>query len=376
MKRKTIAVNARFLLKNRLEGIGTFTAETLKRITPQHPEYEFAFLFDRPYDESFIFSDNVTPYVVPPPARHPFLWYAWFELAVPRMLRRIGASAFLSPDGFCSLRTDVPTAMVMHDLAFEHYPEQVPFWARHYYRRYSPLYAQKAASIAVVSEYTKQDIVRHYGISAKKIKVVYNGIRDDFSPPTPEQIAAAKARYAQNCDYFLFLSAVHPRKNLENILRAFDVFKGKTTGDTKLLVAGRMAWKSGGIAGIYESLAHQSDVIFLGHLQPYELNGILGGAIALVYASLFEGFGIPILEAFATKTAVITSKVSSMPEVAGDAALLVDPTQVQAIAQAMQTLYEQPQLRQSLIEKAYDRRLHFGWRQTAEKLWACVEEVL
>src|SRR5690606_7224010 len=115
-----IAVNTRLLLKGKLEGIGWFTYQTLERIVKQHPEHEFIFFFDRPYDRSFVFASNVTPVVLSPQARHPVLFYLWFELGIPRLLRKYKADLFLSPDGFSSLSTKVPTCLVIHDLAFEH----------------------------------------------------------------------------------------------------------------------------------------------------------------------------------------------------------------------------------------------------------------
>ena len=129
-----IAVNTRLLLKNKLEGIGWFTFETLKRITQKHKEHQFVFIFDRPYSEEFIFSNNITPVVIVPQARHPFLWRWWFEKSIPKVLRRHKADLFLSPDGYLSLKTDVKSIAVMHDLNFEHHPNDLPFLVRRYYR--------------------------------------------------------------------------------------------------------------------------------------------------------------------------------------------------------------------------------------------------
>ena len=150
-----IAVNTRFLIKNKLEGIGWFTYESLKRITRQHPEHEFVFLFDRPYAEEFIFSDNVTGRVLFPPARHPLLWYWWFEYSVTAALKQIKPDIFLSTDGYLSLACQVPQVIVMHDLAFEHFPDHVNALTARYYRHFTPKFAKKANRIATVSEYSK-----------------------------------------------------------------------------------------------------------------------------------------------------------------------------------------------------------------------------
>lgn len=120
-----IAVNTRFLIKNKLEGIGLFTYESLKRITRAHPEIDFYFLFDRKFDQEFIFGDNIKPVVLFPQARHPLLWYLWFEISVARWLKKNNPNLFLSTDGYACLNTSVATVIVIHDLAYEHYKEHV-----------------------------------------------------------------------------------------------------------------------------------------------------------------------------------------------------------------------------------------------------------
>lgn len=372
---KTIAVNTRFLLKN-LEGIGRFTCESLQRITQQHPEHDFVFLFDRPYDKKYIFGKNVKGVVVQPPARHPFLWYAWFEWGVPAVLKKIKPDVFVSTDGYASLSTDIPTVLVIHDIAFEHYPEQVPFLVRKYYRHFTPRFAQKAARIATVSSYTKQDVVEQYGVAANKIDVVYNGANDIYKPLSASEKTAFQQEYAKGCEYFLFVGAIHPRKNLHNILRAFEGFKKATGSDMKLVVAGRKAWQSGEAYEVYNNIEFKEEVLFLGHLQLATLAKVYGAAKALVYPSIFEGFGIPIIEAFSCEIPVITSTTSSMPEVAGDAAILVNPMEVGEIQAAMQTIYASPDTCRTLISKGTLQKQKFSWQQTADRFWGCIEQVL
>src|SRR6056297_1014646 len=142
-----IAVNVRLLLKDKLEGIGWFTYENLKRITQAHPEHEFIFIFDRPYDKSFIFSNNIKPIVVSPPTRHPLLIMTWFELQIPRILKKYKADVFLSPDGFLSLQTEIPQIGVIHDINFAHRPQDIPGAFRKYYNYYFPRFAKKATRL-------------------------------------------------------------------------------------------------------------------------------------------------------------------------------------------------------------------------------------
>jgi len=373
---KTIAVNARFLIEGKMEGIGRFTFESLKLITEKHPEHRFIFIFDRPYSEAFIFSKNVIPVVMQPPARHPFLWYAWFEWALPRVFAKYKPDAFLSTDGFLSLNSNVPSSLVIHDLAFLHYPEMINYLTNKYYQHFTPKYIDKAKRIATVSEYSKADIVDKYGISPDKIDVVYNGANISCKPLINGSLQAVKNMYTEGKDYFLFVGAVHPRKNLGRLLKAFDQFKEKHKSDTKLLVIGRKAWQTDNAMKIHSTMKHKADVIFKGHLSIEEVSKVTAAALALAYVSVFEGFGIPILEALYCESAVITSNISSMPEVAGKAALFIDPHSVDSIENALSDMYLKPDLRRSLIKQGRIQRENFKWELTADKLWANLEKVL
>ena len=371
-----IAVNTRFLIHNKLEGIGRFTFETLKRMSLAHPQHRFYCIFDRPPHQQFLFAENIIPLIANPPARHPFLWYWWFEWSVPRILKKINADVFLSPDGFASLNTNIPQLTVMHDIAFEHYPQFVPFITKKYYRYYSPKFAHKVQRIATVSDFSKQDISVKYNIDLDKIDVVYNGANPSCKPINETEKQKVKEQYSHGCNYFIFISAVHPRKNLGRILQAFDIFKTQTQSSTKLIVAGRMAWKNEELKTIYQKMEHKNEVVFVGHLAIKEIERLIASATALCYASLFEGFGLPILEAMYAETPVITSTVSSMPEVAGEAALLVNPKDVDSISKAFLALESQPKLQQKLIEAGKIQRQKFTWEQTAKLLWESVLKTL
>ncbi len=371
-----IAVNTRLLLKNRLEGIGIFTRETLSRITKAHPEHQFYFLFDRAYDESFIFSDNVTPVVAHPQARHPYLWYLFFEHGIPLKLRKIKPDLFLSTDGWIPTRLDIPTVNVIHDLNFLHHPEFVPPVVRRYYDRFFPKFARNATRLATVSQFSCDDIHQSYQVPTERIDVVYNGANQAYRPYTEEEQSAVKQHYTDGKDYFLFVGLIHKRKNLANIFRAFELFKERTGSPMKLVVVGDKKWWAGEIEDTYLAMHYREDVVMLGRQQIDTLSALTAAATAMVYASLFEGFGQPIVDAFNAHTAVITSDVSSMPEIAGGAALLVNPYSVEEIAHALEQLCLDENLRNTLIEKGIARKGIYTWDHTAELLWQTVEKCL
>jgi glycosyltransferase involved in cell wall biosynthesis len=370
-----IVVNAQCLVKNKLEGLGWFSYETLKRITVQHPEHEFVFVFDRQWDEQFIFSDNVKPLILHPPSRHPFLWYLRFNLLFPSLLRKQKADIFLSTDGWMPLHTNVKTVDVIHDLNFEYYPNDLPFWYRLYYLTYFRRFAKKATRLATVSEYSKADLINKYNIPADKIDLVYNGCNESFNAVDNAQQIKIREKYSNGKPYFVFVGSLHPRKNLKNLFLAFDILRNKNI-ELKLLIVGAKRWWTKEINSTYESLKYKADVVFTGRLDSQNLNDVISSALAMTYVSNFEGFGIPILEAFGCETPLITSNITSMPEIAGDAALLIDPASPKSIADAMFLIATDENLRQELIAKGRKRKELFSWQKSADLLWKCVEKAM
>ena len=368
-----IVVNTRLLLKDRLEGIGWFTYETLKRITKAHPEHHFIFLFDRDFDEDFIFSDNITPLILSPQARHPFLFYWWFEVSVANFLNKYKPDLFLSPDGYMSLKADCKQLAVIHDISFEHYPKDVSWLVRKYYTRFFPKFARKAIRIATVSEFSKKDIIDKYKIVSSAIDVVYNGCNELYKPVNQDIQNITKQKFSEGNNYFLFVGALHPRKNISRLFEAFDKFKASEQNNVKLVIVGEKYRWTSAIKRTYINMKFKDNVIFTGRLSAEDLKNVIGSALAMVYVPYFEGFGIPILEAMNCGTPVITSNVTSMPEVAGDAALLVDPFSVDSISNAMINIYKDESMRNSLIEKGRKRKLDFSWDKTADALWKSME---
>jgi glycosyltransferase involved in cell wall biosynthesis len=364
-----IAVNARFLLANKLEGIGRFTFETLQRITRNHPEHEFIFLFDRPYSPEFIFASNVTPVVLFPQARHPFLYYWFFNFSVTRALKKYKADIFLSTDGYLSIRTNIPQVAVMHDLAFIHFKEGINKLEEAYYRYFFPKYANKANRIVAVSNYTKQDIVTEFHINPAKIDVVYNAPSIGFVPLNNDLQNQVRDKFSGGLPYFCYVGAMHPRKNVETLLEAFDTFKTSTQSPYKLVIVGRKAWQNEGIERAYQNMKHQHDVVFTGRVSEADLYNITASAFAMVYIPFFEGFGLPIVEAMSCDVPVITSNVSSMPEVADDAGILVSPIDANEVAQAMINLATDSNLYQQKKLASAKRKHDFSWDESAEKLW-------
>lgn len=380
-----VAVNTRFLLPgDQLEGIGRFSHEVLQRLVGQHPAVTFHFLFDRPFDPKYRYAPNVVPHVLWPPARHPLLQAAWLEGAVAAWLRRHRPAAFLSLDGFTTLGTRVPRVTVLHDLAFEHYPLDVNWLQRRYYQYFIPRFARASRRLVAVSEATRRDLVQTYGLPAERISVAYNAPAVLFQPRPPgplalaDEQAATRRRFAGGQPYFLFVGALQPRKNLANLLRAFDLFKqegGVGTAGAQLLIVGREAWRAGPIFSAYQQMGPgQEAVRFTGRVADAELAALYRAALATVYVPYFEGFGLPIVEAQASGCPVLTASVSSMPEVAGPGgAVLADPFAPPDIAAGLGRLWREPALRAALQAQGTANLSRFSWERSADVLWQAIQ---
>lgn len=371
-----IAVNTRLLLEDRLEGIGWFTYETMKRITQNNPQHTFHFFFDRPYSDKFIFGKNVVPHVLIPQSRHPILWHLFFEWSIPFMLRKVQADAFISTDGYICKSTKVKTLNVIHDINFEHRPKDLPASITKYYKNNMPKFAQKATRLATVSEFSKQDIAATYSIPTEKIDVVYNGCNELFKPVSETESVKVRYKYASGRPFFLYIGSMHPRKNILNLMRAFDSFKKMTSCDMKLLLVGNSMWSNKDIQSLYHTLIYRHDIHFLGHVKTPELAKIMASANALTFVPYFEGFGIPLVEAMNCEVPIITSNTTSLPEVAGKAALFVNPDSPEAIANAMIQVFKEPKIREKLIEESRIQRKKFSWDKTADLLWASFEKMM
>lgn len=371
-----IAVNTRFLLADYLEGYGNFIYETFQRITKQHPEHEFIFIFDRPYDKRFVFGENVKTVVTGPAARHPLLWKLWYDVRVPAVLKKYKADVFVSCDGFCSLHTKVPQCLVVHDLSFLHYPGAIKKSHLLFYKRYTPKFLGKAEAIATVSEFSKEDIITQYKTDAAKIDVIFSGAKEIFRPITDEEKAITKNNYTEGKEYFVYAGAIHPRKNLITLLKAFSVFKKRQQTNMKLVLIGRLAWKYESFKEELKFYKYRNDVVMTGYVEQAELVQLIGSAYGLVYPSLLEGFGVPVLEAMKCHVPVITSSNSSMQEIAKDAALYADAGSHTAIADKMMLLYKDENRRKELIKKGREIASQYNWDKTADLLWQSIVKAM
>jgi glycosyltransferase involved in cell wall biosynthesis len=368
-----IGINARFLLDGKMEGFGWYTYEITKRLVQNHPEHEFVFFFDRPYSEKFIFGSNVTPVVIQPPARHPILFMLWFDIAIPRALKKYKIDVFFSPDGYLSLRTKVPQIATIHDLNFEHFPKDLPFAARTYLRYFFPKFAKKAQQIITVSNYSKDDLVKTYAVKAEKISVAWNAASTVFKPVEIEQKQLIRNSYSNGKQYFVFVGSLHPRKNIPRLLKAFEIYCANQSNQWDMVIVGEALWnKSDNYTKFTGSINDR--IHFTGRLALDDLALVVGSASCMTYVPYFEGFGIPLVEAMNCGTPIICGNLTSLPEVAVDSAIYCDPFDVDDIAKAMILLSKDNNLINRLSACGLERSKLFSWETSAEIVWKQIKK--
>ena len=371
-----IAVNCWILRNKKIDGIGNFTIETLRLLIITHPEIEFQILCDKNFTEDYFDFPNAKKYHIFPPYRHPLLYLFFMEIVVGFFLKKHKPDLFLSMEGFLCLSTKCKQLPIIYDLNFEHQPKDLPFRNRIYFRTFYPKFARKATRVVTISEYSKNDIADTYKIPLNKIDNVSCGVKENFYPLIDNSKQITRDRYTKGAEYFFFIGSMHPRKNIVRLLQAFELFKKKSNAPIKLVLAGNIFWGDESVQAIISIMNAKDDIVFTGRISDGELVNLLGSAFALTFVPTFEGFGLPIVEAFQSDVPVICSSTTSMPEVAGNAALMVDPFSVEDIAEKMTQLWNNQFLRKELIEKGRLQKNLFTWKRTSELLFESIRNCI
>jgi glycosyltransferase involved in cell wall biosynthesis len=274
------------------------------------------------------------------------------------------------------------TVVTIHDLGYHYHPETHTLFQNLYLRWSTRYNARTATRVLADSEATRCDLIHYYGIPKDKIVVVYPGRDETLAPVTdPVALAAVRARYELSSPYLLYVGTLHPRKNLVRLVQAFaSTVQSETErslpagSNLQLVLAGQKGWLYDDIFAQVRKLGIADRVILTGYVPDSDLPALLSGALAFVFPSLYEGFGLPVLEAMACGTPVICSNASSLPEVAGDAALLVDPLDLHELAGAIHRIITDKDLRRLLVAKGFEQVERFSWHRCAQEALQVLEE--
>jgi len=298
----------------------------------------------------------------------------WEQTMLPLRSRQYEVDVMFYPDHTAPLlKKFCPVIVTIHDVAFLAYPHTFPPVRRMYKSLAIRQSVRQADAIVVVSEATKRECLEYLNVHDAKIHVIHNGLDTRFSVITDQtKLQEAKRKYKLPERYILFVGTLEPRKNVTGLLQAF----ARLSNDAKLVVVGARGWLFKDIFRMVKELNIHDRVNFLGHVPYGDLVYLYNLAELFVYPSLYEGFGFPPLEAMACGVPVITSNSSSMPEVVGDAAILIDPRDAGSLAKAMRDLLDNPALRQDLKQRGLLRAKQFTWRKTATRILEVCRQVV
>jgi glycosyltransferase involved in cell wall biosynthesis len=263
-------------------------------------------------------------------------------------------------------KTDLPTIYQPHDLQHLHYPQFFPEAEVAQREREFRAFFDRAAYICVQTEWTKQDLICHYEVAREKVVVVpWGSVFEAYKSPSSQEIRAAVSKYALPSRFFFYPAVTWPHKNHEVILRAIHLLKREAGVDAQLVLTGKPTNFRANLHSLARELGISAQIHYLGFLSPTELQAIYSSAVAMIYPSKFEGFGLPILEAFQAQLPVLSSNATTLPEVARDGAVFFDPDSPRELSALMMAVLEKPELREDLIGKGTRVLSQYSFRNTA-----------
>ena len=295
----------------------------------------------------------------------------WHRLRLPLWVELVSGAldVFHSPDFALPPVHRARTLLTVHDLSFMRVPECSAPGLRSYLLRVVPASVRRADVVLADSESTRMDMIELLGVDPDRVRVIYAGVEPCFQRVRDQSVLeAVRNRYRLPARFVLGLGTLQPRKNFERLIAAYAQMRGEARSGLKLVIAGGLGWMCEGIFRRVEELGLQDEVLFSGYVADEDLPALYSMAEVFAFPSLYEGFGLPPLEAMACETPVVASNVSSLPEVLGDAALSVDPLDVPALAQAMLRVLNDAALRAALVRRGVAQARKFTWEQAAGKL--------
>src|SRR5579859_4134848 len=335
-------------------GTENYALQLIRALLALRPPHEITLYFrDQPPDDLFETYPNVQHKVIP-------FARLWTHVRFAAALFADRPDVTFVPAHTLPLIFPGRAVATVHDLGYRFFPEAHPAFERGYLDLTTRTTSRRAARILADSQATRRDLIAQYGVDERKIDVVYPGV-EWLQRASEAQVEAVRAKYRLPERYLLFLGTLQPRKNLHRLIAAYL----RSRVDLPLVLAGKRGWL---IDNLLEGVAAdaRARIILTGYIADEDVAALYSGALALVFPSLYEGFGFPVIEAMRCGTPVLCSDTSSLPELAGDAALLVDPLDVQALAGGIMRLCSDEGLRAQLVQKGYRQAARFTWQHAAD----------
>jgi len=286
-----------------------------------------------------------------------------------------GAGLFHATEHLLLPLRSTPTVLTVHDLIFRHLPEHHKLLNRWYLNLTLPLYCRRATHIIAVSKDTQRDLVATYGLPPEKITVIYEAAAPRFRPQPAEAVNVVRARYGLPDRYLLFVGTIEPRKNLTRLLDAFEAVHAERLTDG-LVIVGKRGWLYKDFFARVEASPVRETILFPGYVPDEDLPAVYAGAQASVLPSLYEGFGLPALEAMACGTPTVASNAASIPEVGGEAALYFDPNDLEVMTRTIRRVLREAALREEMQARGLAQAARFSWERTAQETLAVYRQAV
>lgn len=372
-----IGLNAHLLSTSqsyRGAGISWYIIHLLRQVAQVSPDFYYSAFLSDPAFQSPGLALRRSQW----PTQRPLVRILWEQLVQPLALRQakidlLHALAFVAP-----LAVPCPFVVTVYDLSFIRYPEAFRPFNRWYLRTFTERSVTRAKALITISESTRQDVIKLLGAPAERVHTIYCGVDEDFRPLPAAEVAAFRAVKGLPEQFVLFLGTLEPRKNVTGLIEAYAHWRKQEPQAPLLVIAGGKGWYYQDIFKLVESLNLTTAIHFTDYIPQPELSLWYNAASLFVYPSHFEGFGLPVLEAMACGTPVITSTVSSLPEVAGTdgTAVLVNPADTAGLAEAMQRVMADAELRRDMAARSLARAASFGWEKTARETVGVYRKVM
>jgi glycosyltransferase involved in cell wall biosynthesis len=369
-----IAVDARFLQAEDKPELRDFTKEVFVRLSAQHKEHDFIFFTDSGSNGAVRLPKNVATVTITPKPTNVFLYEWWYNTKLALAIKKCTADLFIATYGLGSLTISIPQVLILRDLAFLHTRAYFPENSYSFYRRSTSRFIKRSTAIVTLSNFIKEELSKHYKVNEQIIQVIGSGTDTSFKPIKWEEREAIKEQFAEGWEYFVFTGGLHPPANLLNVLKAFSIFKKWQKTNMKLVVTGTFGPAFEKFLEKLDSYKYRNEVFIKKDVSQVELSQIVAASYAMIFPSSYEGFAVPVLNALQCHVPVITSKNGSMSEIAGDAALYVDPSSPEEIAEQMKKIYKDENLRNRMIAEGRLKSELYTWDNTAALLWQVIQQ--
>lgn len=365
----TIGINAQivtFSASYRQAGVSRFTEQMVRALQKRDTSDHYSVFLNETARGGFSDSRNMRFRYTRLPAARPTVRIFWEQLVLPAVSTRL--DLLHCPVNVLPLLAPSPAVLTIHDLTFLRYADRFRPERQRYLATLTKLSAKKARRIMTDSANTKRDVVEMLRVPAERIEVVYPGLDETFHPTSPDELATFRQSKGLPENFILYVGTLEPRKNVEALIRAYSLLKAQGLRDWPLVIAGGRGWMFDDIYAEVERNDLVDQVLFPGYVAPEDLARWYGAASAFVYPSLYEGFGLPALEAMACGTPVVVSNASSLPEVVGDAGAQVDPHNTAELAETLAEILQSSPKRQQMTEAGLRRAASFTWDRAAEQI--------